>query len=175
MFTKVLSWLDGDVDRGVYPWLWRYPMLQRFLPILVMYLALKCLGCACSSVGYPSGARIDVIRSAWSSKPITVQVEMDRIQVRCTNFMPGANNYTCDNDYVKISHNPEVDCTACAPAQVPGLYISISDTPACITISITESGMLLGKTTFEPPYTISQPEGPGCGEFHYWKGTWELP
>ncbi len=147
---------------------------QLLLTLLVLYAILECVGCACSSVGYPSGAHINVFRAEWSLQPININVEKDGTLIQCSNIKPGAFSQSCDGN-VFVTYEPTLACSGCGSANSPHLSIWISETPECIRLSITENDILLGEETFEPDYVGTYHEGLGCGETFYWARNWELP
>ncbi|MEZ4229086.1 MAG: hypothetical protein R3B89_07985 [Polyangiaceae bacterium] len=121
-------------------------------------------GQICTEIGCVDGFRVDVKKDQWEAGEYSFHIEADGNVSDCTGSLPlkpceSGSSISCTGSQgFTIA---EVGC-AMAPAQQAFGEIHFEGAPKQVTISISRDGSELIKQVFEPVYTESQPNGPGC-------------
>ncbi len=135
-------------------------------------------GKICTEIGCVDGFRVDFHKDHWEPGSYSFHIEADGEVSDCTGNLPlkacsSESNLTCTGSKRFII--AEVGC-AMAPEQQSFNEIHFEGAPKQVTISISHDGSELVKQIFEPEYTDSQPNGPGCEPIcHQASATMTLP
>lgn len=119
---------------------------------------------ACTEIGCGPALEVALARASWPAGKVDIVVVADGTTTTCSVTLPFAS---CDNLVQCDMASPAfaIETSGCALPMnqhaVTGVMWSTSG-PKDVTITVSQDGMMLGSKMFQPMYSSSQPNGPGC-------------
>lgn len=119
---------------------------------------------ACTEIGCGPSFHVEFKRASWPAGKVDIVVVADGTTTNCSVTLPFAS---CDSGMICDQANPPflLELSGCA---LPAAQHAITGVmwsqvgPKQATITVTQDGTMLGTQMFQPTYTMSQPNGPGC-------------
>lgn len=119
---------------------------------------------ACTEIGCGPAFHVEFKRASWPAGKVDIVVAADGTTTNCSVTLPFAS---CESGLQCDQANPGflVELSGCALPAAQHAITGVMWTqtgPKQVTITVSQDGTMLGTQSFQPTYTTSQPNGPGC-------------